>query len=62
MLVLSRRRGEELVIGDDVRVRVLEIRGNVVKLGFTAPDDVRIQRHEVLVRLSDEMMAELAGV
>lgn len=62
MLVLSRRRGEELVIGDDVRVRVLEIRGNVVKLGFDAPLDVRIQRQEVLLRLSDEQLAELTAV
>ena len=48
MLVLSRKVGEEVLIGDAIRVRILEIRGNRVKLGFTAPDDVRFMRLEVM--------------
>jgi carbon storage regulator len=47
MLVLSRKVGEEVMIGDSIHVRILEIRGNRVKLGFTAPDDVRFVRLEV---------------
>jgi carbon storage regulator len=47
MLVLSRRRGEEVVIGDDIRLTVVAIRGNQVRLGFTAPPDVPIQREEL---------------
>jgi carbon storage regulator len=47
MLVLSRKVGEEVLIGDAIRVRILEVRGNRVKLGFTAPDDVRFLRLEV---------------
>ncbi|HEX4148232.1 MAG TPA: carbon storage regulator, partial [Pirellulales bacterium] len=48
MLVLSRKVGEEVLIGDSIRVRILEIRGNRVKLGFTAPDDIRFMRLEVV--------------
>jgi carbon storage regulator len=47
MLVLSRKVGEEILIGDSIRVQVLEIRGNRVKLGLTAPTDVRMARLEV---------------
>jgi carbon storage regulator len=47
MLVLSRKVGEEVLIGDTIRVRILEIRGNRVKLGFTAPNEVRFMRLEV---------------
>ncbi len=47
MLVITRRHNEELLIGTDVRVRVLSIRGNRVQLGIDAPLDVRVQRPEV---------------
>lgn len=47
MLVITRRHDEELLIGPDVRVRVLSIRGNRVQLGIDAPLDVRVQRPEV---------------
>lgn len=48
MLVLTRKIGESVVIGDDVSVQVLGIRGGQVSLGFTAPEDVRIYREEVI--------------
>ena len=47
MLVLSRKQGEEVVIGDDIRLTVVAIRGGRVRLGFTAPPDVAIQREEL---------------
>ena len=47
MLVLSRRSGECVQIGHSIEVKVLEICGNKVKLGFTAPPDVAIQRNEI---------------
>ena len=50
MLVLSRRTREELYIGDDVIVTVLEVRGNTVRLGITAPLHVRVDRKEVRLR------------
>lgn len=48
MLVLSRKEDEQIVIGDDVRVTVVEIKGNRVKLGIQAPPTISIHRHEVL--------------
>jgi carbon storage regulator len=47
MLVLSRREGEQLVIGPNIVVTVLEVRGNVVKLGCEAPMAIPISRQEV---------------
>lgn len=47
MLVLSRKTGEKLVIGDGITVTIVEINGNRVRLGFDAPDDVRILRAEL---------------
>ena len=47
MLLLSRKRGEELVIGNGIRVTVLEVHGDRVKLGFVAPSGVSIRRNEI---------------
>lgn len=47
MLVLSRKCDEEIMIADYIRVRVLEIRGNKVRIGVEAPKDVRVDRGEV---------------
>ena len=47
MLVLTRRIGESLVIGDDVVVRVLDIKGDVVRIGVDAPRHVQVHREEV---------------
>jgi len=52
MLVLTRKLGERIRIPSwDLTVTVLEIRGNTVRLGFTAPDDVAVYRDEVWARL-----------
>jgi carbon storage regulator len=48
MLVLSRKVGEEIVIGNEIRVRVVSIQGNHIRLGLTAPQHVRIHREELL--------------
>jgi carbon storage regulator len=47
MLVLSRKRGEGLVIGNGIKVTVLDVRGSQVKFGFVAPVDVPIRRKEI---------------
>jgi carbon storage regulator len=47
MLVLSRRRDECVLIDGNIRVRVLDIRGNQVRLGFEAPEEIRIYREEL---------------
>jgi carbon storage regulator len=48
MLVLSRKLGEEIIIGGDIRVRIVSIHGNQVRLGFVAPLEVDIKRQELL--------------
>jgi carbon storage regulator len=54
MLVLTRKLGEAIQIGDDVSVEVLEVRGNRVRLGITAPNAVSVNRSELLVTLSSD--------
>ncbi len=51
MLVLSRKRGEVIAIGDDVTVTVLEVRGDRVRLGVTAPGETPIHREEIRRRI-----------
>ena len=57
MLVLSRRLGESVVIGDDVVVTVLEIRGDVVRLGVDAPRHVQVRRQELLAQVEESNRA-----
>lgn len=47
MLVLTRKKNETVMIGDDIRVVVVEIRGDKVRLGFEAPPEVPVHRQEV---------------
>ena len=47
MLVLSRRKNESIVIGDNIKVVVIEIRGDKVRLGIEAPSDIPVHRQEV---------------
>lgn len=47
MLVLSRKKGERIMIGDDVVITMVEIRGDKVRIGIEAPDDVAVDREEV---------------
>lgn len=61
MLVMSRKIGQEIMIGDSIRVTVLAVRGAHVRLGFEAPSEVRIQRDELL-RGSIQPVAGLAGL
>lgn len=54
MLVLGRKCGESVVIGNDITVKVLEVRGDRVKLGFAAPGEVPIHRTEVRQSIENE--------
>ena len=47
MLILTRKVGESLLIGDDVSITILNIRGNQVKIGVQAPKDVSVHREEI---------------
>ena len=54
MLVLTRRVGQEIVIGEDIRITLLEIRGQQVRVGIAAPPSIRVDREEVQVRRQEE--------
>lgn len=51
MLILTRKVGESLLIGDDVSITILNIRGNQVKIGVQAPKDVSVHREEIYRRI-----------
>lgn len=54
MLILTRRVGETLMIGDDVSVTVLGVKGNQVRIGINAPKDVAVHREEIYQRIKGE--------
>ncbi len=58
MLIFTRRIGEEIRIGDDIRVRVIDIKGKQVRLGIEAPPDVIIHREEIYRRISEASRQE----
>jgi carbon storage regulator len=63
MLVLTRKKDEGIVIADNIRISVLEIRGHRVRLGITAPDHVCIERDELRrERVRPEMLVGCDGV
>jgi carbon storage regulator len=56
MLVLTRKQGEGIIIGDDIRITVVEIKGGGIRLGIEAPPDQKIYRQEVYDRIRRENM------
>lgn len=60
MLVLSRMAGESILIGNDIRVTVVQINGNKVRIGVTAPPDVQVDREEIRER-KDKDNAAVSG-
>lgn len=54
MLVLSRRPGESVVLGEDVTITILEVRGDVVRVGIDAPRSLKVHRAELLEQLQEE--------
>jgi carbon storage regulator len=54
MLILTRKIGESLLIGEDISISVLSVRGNQVKIGVDAPKEVTVHREEIYQRLKEE--------
>jgi len=57
MLILSRRAGESVTIGNDIKVKVVSVSGNQVRLGIEAPREVRVLREEILLAIEEENRA-----
>ena len=60
MLALTRKKGESLVINNNIEITVLEIRGDQIKLGINAPKDVPIYRKEVYLQIQEENKAAIS--
>ena len=58
MLVLSRYREESIIIGDDVKITIVDIKGNKVRLGITAPKEISVHREEVYKAIQEEKEKE----
>lgn len=58
MLILTRRVGETLMIGDEVTVTVLGVKGNQVRIGVNAPKDVAVHREEIYEKIKHEKSSE----
>jgi carbon storage regulator len=57
MLILTRRVGEKILIGDDVSIAVLAVRGNQVRIGIEAPSEVAVHREEIYHRIQQEKIS-----
>lgn len=62
MLVLSRKQQQEIVIGEEIRVTVLQVKGNTVRLGIEAPRDIRVMRGELPRQPDAEKVANITVV
>jgi len=61
MLILTRRTGESLMVSDDVKLTILGVKGNQVRIGVDAPKEVSVHREEVYERIQAEKIIPLGG-
>jgi carbon storage regulator len=60
MLIVTRRAGETVMVGSDITITVLGVKGNQVRIGINAPKDVAVHREEIYERIQSEKAAEQA--
>ena len=60
MLILTRRPGESVKIGDDITITVLSVKGNQLRLGFTAPKNIGVHREEIYQRIQAEKITSIS--
>ena len=60
MLALTRKKGEAIVINNNIEITILEIHGDQIKIGITAPKDVPIYRKEVYLQIQEENKAAIS--
>ena len=61
MLVLSRRKDMSIMVGEDIEIKILDIRGKSVRLGITAPKSVTVHRKEIFEAIKQQKMNEKVG-
>ena len=62
MLALSRKQGESIVIGNNIEITVLESKGDLVKIGFSAPKSVPVYRKEIYAQIQEENREAVANL
>lgn len=62
MLILTRRQGEKILIGNEIEVSVVNISGNQVSIGIDAPNDVEVDREEIRIRKNASMDDEIENL
>lgn len=62
MLILTRRPGESLYLGENIRLKVLSVQGKQIKIGLEVPDDMPVYREEVYLKIKDENQRALEAM
>lgn len=60
MLVLGRRVNEYIMIGDDIKIKIVELKNNQVKIGIDAPEDITVHRSEIYNKIQNEKKQEVS--